>query len=75
MKIDTAHPLFLLPFDHRASFQKGLLGITGPPDAAQHRRIADMKMLIWEGFEHATTSPGGPTVKRPGTASPATTST
>lgn len=53
MKVDSAHPLFLLPFDHRASFQKGLLGITGPPDAAQHRRVADMKMLIWEGFEQA----------------------
>jgi len=53
MKVDSAHPLFLLPFDHRASFQKGLLGITGPPDEAQHRRVADLKMLIWEGFEQA----------------------
>jgi myo-inositol catabolism protein IolC len=53
MNIDAAHPLFLLPFDHRASFKKGLLGITGPPDAAQRRRVADLKMLIFEGFEHA----------------------
>jgi len=53
MNIDTAHPLFLLPFDHRASFKKGLLGITGPPDTAQRRRVSDLKMLIWEGFEEA----------------------
>jgi myo-inositol catabolism protein IolC len=53
MKVDSAHPLFLLPFDHRASFQKGLLGVTGPLDNAQHGRISDLKMLIWEGFEQA----------------------
>jgi len=53
MNIDASHPLYLLPFDHRASFKKGLLGIAGPPDAAQRRQIADLKMLIFEGFEHA----------------------
>ena len=53
MNIDTAHPLFLLPFDHRASFKKGLLGVTGPPNAAQRHRVSDLKMVIWEGFEEA----------------------
>jgi myo-inositol catabolism protein IolC len=53
MNIDVAHPLYLLPFDHRASFKQDLLGITGPPDTAERRRVADLKMLIWEGFEHA----------------------
>ncbi|HEX5267202.1 MAG TPA: DUF2090 domain-containing protein, partial [Acidimicrobiales bacterium] len=53
MNIDAAHPLYLLPFDHRASFKTRLLGIAGTPDAAQRRQVTDLKMLIWEGFEHA----------------------
>ncbi|MBK5266631.1 MAG: DUF2090 domain-containing protein [Acidimicrobiia bacterium] len=53
MNIDADHPLYVLPFDHRSSFRKGLLGITGSPTAAQRRRIGDLKMLIWEAFNHA----------------------
>lgn len=48
-------PLYLLPFDHRGSFQKGLFGI-GPgqqPSADQRRRIEDLKLLIYEGLEQA----------------------
>jgi myo-inositol catabolism protein IolC len=50
---DAAHPLYLLPFDHRTSFTKDLLGITGPPNGAQRHRVSDLKMLIWEGFTRA----------------------
>jgi myo-inositol catabolism protein IolC len=53
VNVDAAHPLYLLPFDHRASFKKGLLGLTGAPDIAQCRRVSDLKMLIWEGFTKA----------------------
>jgi myo-inositol catabolism protein IolC len=53
VNVDVAHPLYLLPFDHRTSFTKDLLGITGPPDGVQRHRVSDLKMLIWEGFTRA----------------------
>ena len=53
MIIDSDHPLYLLPFDHRASFEKELLGFTKPPNAAQRRRVSELKMLIWEAFAFA----------------------
>jgi myo-inositol catabolism protein IolC len=45
--------LFMLAFDHRGSFQKELLGITGVPTHEQAARIADTKKLIFEGFIEA----------------------
>ncbi|MCU1643950.1 MAG: putative IolC myo-catabolism protein [Nocardia sp.] len=53
MDIGIAHPLYLLPFDHRASFTSGLLGVTGAPDQAHRREASDLKMVIWEAFEYA----------------------
>ena len=53
MRTDATHPLYLLPFDHRTSFTKDLLGITGLPNGAQRHRVSDLKMLIWEGFRLA----------------------
>jgi myo-inositol catabolism protein IolC len=47
------HPLYLLPFDHRASYIKGMFDLHPPLDAAQHDRVADSKRLIYEGFERA----------------------
>ncbi len=48
--------LYMLAFDHRGSFQKQLLGITGVPTPEEAARISDTKALIFEGFleAHAT---------------------
>jgi len=43
-------PLYLLPFDHRASFQKELLGFGPEPTEEQARTIRDYKQVIFEGF-------------------------
>ena len=43
-------PLYLLPFDHRGSFQKELLGIEGTPTPEQAATISDYKHVIYEGF-------------------------
>jgi myo-inositol catabolism protein IolC len=45
--------LFMLAFDHRASFSKNLLGISGLPTAVELERIAAAKLLIYAGFELA----------------------
>lgn len=45
--------IFFLPFDHRSSFEKKLFGITEEPTLQEHERIADAKMLIYEGFKAA----------------------
>jgi myo-inositol catabolism protein IolC len=41
--------LYILAFDHRGSFRKDLLGITGSPSAEDVRRIAEAKAVILEG--------------------------
>ena len=47
-------PLYVLPFDHRGSFAKGLLGIdSNAADAAQTKKIASYKEIIFEGFQKA----------------------
>ena len=43
-------PLYLLPFDHRGSFQRELLGIDGVPTKEQVAVISDYKHVIYEGF-------------------------
>jgi myo-inositol catabolism protein IolC len=45
--------LFILAFDHRGSFVKKFFGIDGSPSAVETQRIADAKMVIYEGFENA----------------------
>jgi myo-inositol catabolism protein IolC len=47
--------LFILAFDHRGSFVRKFFGIDGGPSPADTRRIADAKMVIYEGFEAALT--------------------
>ena len=46
-------PLYILPFDHRASFQSGMFGWTGPLDAQQAERITAAKRVIYDGFTAA----------------------
>jgi len=42
--------LLLLPFDHRSSFSKKILGIDGQPTEEQNRKIKDLKRLVFEAF-------------------------
>jgi myo-inositol catabolism protein IolC len=46
-------PLYLLAFDHRASFQKGLFGVDGAPSPGVAAKVADTKRVIWEAFQIA----------------------
>lgn len=43
-------PLYVLPFDHRASFELGMFGLNGPLSAEQIARIAAAKRVIYDGF-------------------------
>jgi hypothetical protein len=45
-----ARPLYLLPFDHRHSYETGISELEPSLTAEQHRRIADSKQVIYEGF-------------------------
>jgi len=49
-------PLYILPFDHRASFQKGLFGWKGELSPEQTAKIAAYKQVIYDGFKAAVTS-------------------
>jgi myo-inositol catabolism protein IolC len=45
--------LYMLSFDHRGSFEHGLLGIAGEPDEAERGRIRALKALIYDGLQRA----------------------
>lgn len=45
--------LYLLPFDHRNSYVKGMFDFTPPLDAEQQALVEDSKQLIYEGFLQA----------------------
>jgi myo-inositol catabolism protein IolC len=46
-------PLYLLPFDHRASFQTKMFGWKGSLSEAQTAEIAAAKQIIYDGFKLA----------------------
>jgi myo-inositol catabolism protein IolC len=46
-------PLYMLAFDHRSSFSRDLLGIDGTPTRFEARGVADIKRIVYEGFELA----------------------
>jgi myo-inositol catabolism protein IolC len=46
-------PVYMLAFDHRSSFSRDLLGIPGVPTPAETERVADVKNVVYEGFEAA----------------------
>jgi myo-inositol catabolism protein IolC len=52
--------LYILAFDHRGSFEKGLLGIEGEPTPEQAATISDAKHLIYEGMVAAVERGGAP---------------
>jgi myo-inositol catabolism protein IolC len=46
-------PLYILPFDHRGSFQTKMFGWTGTLTAEQTAEIAAAKQVIYDGFRAA----------------------
>src|SRR5258708_25286102 len=46
-------PLYILPFDHRGSFQTRLFGWKSPLSDAQTTEIAGAKQVIYDGFQSA----------------------
>jgi len=46
-------PLYILPFDHRGSFETKMFGWTGALDAAQTAQIAAAKQVIYDGLKAA----------------------
>jgi hypothetical protein len=46
-------PLYILPFDHRGSFQTKLFGWTGALTAEQTAEIAASKQVVYDGFKAA----------------------
>jgi len=48
--VGYTRPLYILPFDHRGSFQKDLFGWPGELNGEQTAKIADAKLLVYEGL-------------------------
>jgi 5-dehydro-2-deoxygluconokinase len=46
-------PLYILPFDHRGTFQKNMFAWKGALTAEQSARITAMKHVIYDGFKAA----------------------
>jgi myo-inositol catabolism protein IolC len=46
-------PLYILPFDHRGSFQSKMFGWTGTLSPSQTAEIASTKQVIYDGFKSA----------------------
>jgi myo-inositol catabolism protein IolC len=46
-------PLYILPFDHRGTFQKNMFGWSGSLNAEQTGKIAAAKQVIYEGLKRA----------------------
>ena len=53
MAIGYDRQLYILPFDHRGTFQKNMFGWTGALSAEQTAKIAAMKQVIYEGLNEA----------------------
>ena len=53
MSVGYDRPLYVLPFDHRGTFQKNMFGWSGTLSEEQTAKIADMKKVIYDGFKEA----------------------
>ena len=49
-------PLYVLPFDHRGSFETGMFGWKGALTPEQTTQIAEAKRVIYDGFKTAVAS-------------------
>ncbi len=54
MTIGFDRDLYVLPFDHRGSFETKMFGWEGPLTAEQTAQIAAAKQVIYDGFNPAT---------------------
>jgi myo-inositol catabolism protein IolC len=55
MKVGYDKPLYVLPFDHRATFSKNMFGWQEPLSKDQTEQIAAVKQVIYDGFKAAAT--------------------
>jgi myo-inositol catabolism protein IolC len=53
MTIGYDKPLYVLPFDHRATFSKNMFGWQGPLSPEQTAEIAAVKQVIFDAFKAA----------------------
>jgi myo-inositol catabolism protein IolC len=53
MTLGFDRPLYILPFDHRGSFETGMFGWKGALNSEQTAQIADAKRVIYDGFKAA----------------------
>jgi 5-dehydro-2-deoxygluconokinase len=53
MAVGYDSPLYVLPFDHRATFSKTMFGWEGPLGAEQSAQIAAVKEVIYDAFKAA----------------------
>src|SRR5262249_1019031 len=53
MKIGYDKPLYVLPFDHRATFSKNMFGWQGQLSPEQTGEIAAAKQVIYDAFQEA----------------------
>jgi 5-dehydro-2-deoxygluconokinase len=53
MNLGYDRPLYILPFDHRGTFQKNMFGWSGSLSPEQTGKIAAMKQVIYDGLKQA----------------------
>jgi len=53
MPLGYDKPLYILPFDHRASFAKDLLGTSGELSDKEKNEMRALKQIIYEAFQRA----------------------
>jgi myo-inositol catabolism protein IolC len=53
MTLGYEQPLYVLPFDHRGSFETGMFGWKGALTPEQTAQIAEAKRVIYDGFKAA----------------------
>jgi len=56
MNLGFDKPLYILPFDHRGSFQTQLFGWKGELTSEQIAEIASAKLVVYDGFKEAVAS-------------------
>jgi hypothetical protein len=56
MTLGYNKPLYILPFDHRATFQTGLFSWKGPINPEQTAQIAAAKEVIYDALKAAVSA-------------------
>ncbi|GAA4023183.1 hypothetical protein GCM10022631_42340 [Deinococcus rubellus] len=54
--MNTPAALYILPFDHRDSFEHGLFGFSPPLSAEQTKQVKAAKQVVYQGFVQAGVS-------------------